>query len=156
YPLALVLACLARPVGGPLARKPRDLALDLVIPLALGVLMAGLVPRFLPFTESQSASLGLKFAFGLAAFLCYSFKNRPVRFALGIGAVLLASQVAVNVYGPVLHRERNFFGVLRVTQDARGSYRRLIHGNTIHGQQSLEPGRRREPLTYYHRTGPIG
>jgi hypothetical protein len=156
YPLALVLACLARPVVGPLARTPRDLASDLVIPLALGVLMAGLVPRFLPFTESQAASLGLKFAFGLAAFLCYTFRDRPVRFALGIGAVLLASQVAVNVYGPVLHRERNFFGVLRVAQDARGSYRRLIHGNTIHGQQSLDPGRRREPLTYDHRTGPIG
>jgi hypothetical protein len=26
----------------------------------------------------------------------------------------------------------------------------------LHGQQSLDPERRREPLTYYHRTGPIG
>lgn len=32
----------------------------------------------------------------------------------------------------------------------------LVHGNTIHGRQSLLPARRREPLTYYHPTGPIG
>src|SRR5439155_6829326 len=30
------------------------------------------------------------------------------------------------------------------------------HGNTVHGRQSVEPDRRREPLTYYHPTGPIG
>ena len=39
---------------------------------------------------------------------------------------------------------------------ASGNYHRLIHGHTLHGQQSLDPGRRHEPLTYYHRTGPIG
>ena len=27
---------------------------------------------------------------------------------------------------------------------------------TIHGAQSLDPAARREPLTYYHRTGPLG
>jgi hypothetical protein len=32
----------------------------------------------------------------------------------------------------------------------------MIHGNTIHGQQSLDPARQREPLSYYHRTGPVG
>src|SRR5262249_43245295 len=33
------------------------------------------------------------------------------------------------------------------------------HGNTIHGQMDLDhtdSDNRREPLTYYHRTGPIG
>src|SRR5207247_5255877 len=33
---------------------------------------------------------------------------------------------------------------------------RLIHGTTIHGQQSLDPIRRGEPLMYYHRASPIG
>jgi hypothetical protein len=156
YPLMLVLACLACPVAGPIARRPRDLALDFVVPLALGIVIAVLVPMVLPITDSQRSSVGLKLTFGVAALICFSFKDRPVRFALGIGAVLLASQVAVNVYGPVMYRERNFFGVLRVTQEARGSYRRLFQGNTVHGQQSLDPARRRDPLTYYHRTGPIG
>ena len=33
---------------------------------------------------------------------------------------------------------------------------RLVHGDTVHGQQSLDPERRREPLTYYSTSSPIG
>jgi hypothetical protein len=43
-----------------------------------------------------------------------------------------------------------------VTHVSPGNFHRLIHGHTLHGQQCLDPARRREPLTYYHRTGPIG
>jgi spermidine synthase len=32
----------------------------------------------------------------------------------------------------------------------------LVHGTTLHGQQSRDPARRREALTYFHKTGPIG
>jgi hypothetical protein len=32
----------------------------------------------------------------------------------------------------------------------------LVHGRIVHGAQSLDASRRREPLTYYDRTGPIG
>ena len=32
----------------------------------------------------------------------------------------------------------------------------LAHGTTTHGLQSLDPGRRSEPLSYYYRTGPVG
>jgi hypothetical protein len=63
---------------------------------------------------------------------------------------MLASQ------GQVLLRERSFFGTIRVVRVEPGPYHQLIHGSTLHGQQSLEPARSREPLTYYHRTGPIG
>ena len=45
---------------------------------------------------------------------------------------------------------------MRVAHDPASHSHRLIHGNTLHGQQGLDPGLRREPLTYYHRTGPIG
>src|SRR5262249_55816141 len=34
--------------------------------------------------------------------------------------------------------------------------RLLVHGRIVHGAQSLEPSTRGEPLTYYHRSGPIG
>ncbi|MCJ7818726.1 MAG: fused MFS/spermidine synthase, partial [Syntrophales bacterium] len=53
-------------------------------------------------------------------------------------------------------QERNFFGVSKVAEDAPGRYHILTHGFTTHGAQSLDPARRREPLTYYHRTGPLG
>jgi spermidine synthase len=42
-----------------------------------------------------------------------------------------------------------------VVTEAEG-YRAMYHGTTLHGRQSLNPSRSMEPLTYYHRTGPIG
>jgi spermidine synthase len=56
-----------------------------------------------------------------------------------------------------IHQDRSFFGVLRVSRDRdeRG-YTELRHGTTLHGRQSREPARRREPLAYYQRNGPIG
>ena len=53
-------------------------------------------------------------------------------------------------------RERSFFGVLKVTAVEEGNYHRLFHGSTLHGQQCMSPERRREPLTYFTRTGPVG
>ena len=73
-----------------------------------------------------------------------------------IGRVLLVAGTYTSSYGRVLYQHRNYFGVLRVTYDASGNFNRLIHGHTLHGQQSLDLERRLEPLTYYHRTGPIG
>ena len=32
----------------------------------------------------------------------------------------------------------------------------LVHGNTVHGMQHLERRLRGEPLTYFHKDGPIG
>jgi SAM-dependent methyltransferase len=58
--------------------------------------------------------------------------------------------------GSVVFVERSFFGVHRVSDRFDRGVRVLLHGNTVHGRQSLEAGRRREPLSYYYRTGPIG
>jgi SAM-dependent methyltransferase len=56
----------------------------------------------------------------------------------------------------LLHVERDFYGVLRVTHDDEHNVNRLFHGSTLHGQQSLDPRLRREPSTYFTRSGPIG
>jgi hypothetical protein len=154
YPLTLALACLACPSAARFAVKPKDLVLDFVIPLALGAVLAGTIWRLPP--SSPSFFVLIKLVFGLSAFLCFTLKDRPIRFALGIGTVLIISQLYLDEHGRVLRQDRNYFGVLRVTEDPGGIYRKLVHGNTVHGQQCLEPGRRGEPLTYYSRTGPIG
>ncbi|MEJ7640038.1 MAG: fused MFS/spermidine synthase [Singulisphaera sp.] len=156
YPLALVLACLALPRVVKSGRRPWDRALDFAVPLAVGVLLAGVVPSLTHRPGSQPDTLVPKLGGGVASFLCYTFKDRPVRFALGVGAVLLAFQVNPSHHGRILLQERNFFGVLRVAHDLPTHSHVLIHGNTLHGQQGLDPGLRREPMTYYHRTGPIG
>lgn len=89
--------------------------------------------------------------------LCYTFIDRPLRFALGIAAVQLA---AAFVHGDPrsqpLYTERSFFGVLKVTWDRKSRLHQLVHGNTVHGRQRMEPGGRALPLAYYHRTGPVG
>jgi hypothetical protein len=83
--------------------------------------------------------------------------SQPIRFSLCLGALLLAgSFVYIGPRGRALLTERNFFGVLRVTEDSEGKYHQLVHGNTLHGRQSLDPARETEPLAYYSRSGPIG
>jgi hypothetical protein len=88
---------------------------------------------------------------------CYYMRNRPLRFGLGIAVVLLAANMpSASNHSLVLHQERTFFGVLKVKLDREQNTHRLIHGNTNHGAQRLSPESRGEPLTYFHRAGPIG
>jgi SAM-dependent methyltransferase len=43
-----------------------------------------------------------------------------------------------------------------VLYDPKVEVHRLVHGSTLHGQQSLESSERAEPSTYFTRSGPIG
>ena len=156
YPLALVLACLILPKMRSDLRTLWGRLLDVVLPVTLGALAWAVSAVVQPRSDSPQDDLGVKLVFGVAGLICYTFKERPVRFALGIGAVLLAGGTYTSNFGRVLYQHRDYFGVLRVTHVVAGNYHRLIHGHTLHGEQALDPARRREPLTYYHRTGPIG
>jgi SAM-dependent methyltransferase len=128
-------------------------ALDFGLPLALGLVVGG-VSRYYRLSPWDSDDLWVKLVYGAAALACFSFSGRPVRFALGVAAMFSASLVSEE--GQILHRSRSFFGVLEVERTGPGPTHRLIHGSTLHGRQNLDPERRREALTYYHRTGPIG
>jgi hypothetical protein len=148
--------------------------LDVLLPIALGLFAVGLRwaldasplgDAFVPGRDRAAlrpARLPALIAIGLPALLCYTFVGRCVRFGLGVGALLLASVFTFHVaYEPPLLQVRTFFGVMEVrdlppedTGDL-GTVRQLMHGTTIHGQQSLEPDHSGEPLTYYHPTGPL-
>ncbi len=141
YPLALVLACFVLPRTRSASSEHWNRLMDLVLPLALGALAWGLVAFLHSRFEWQHHDLGLTLPLGIAGLVCYSFKDRPVRFSLAIGAVLAIGGTYASVDGRVLYQHRNYFGVLLVTQVASGNYRRLIHGHTLHGQQSLDPER---------------
>ncbi|WP_406694934.1 fused MFS/spermidine synthase [Singulisphaera sp. Ch08] len=152
YPIALVLACLVVPGAGPDRRPTRGRKWDLAIPF----LVFGLTTALIKNDRGWIGPLGTMLVSGLVTLVCWTHRTHPVRFGLTIGAVLLASGTTAGVNGRVLHQERNFFGVLQVTEDLQSRSHRLFHGRTLHGQQSLDPARRREPLSYYHRSGPIG
>lgn len=155
YPLALVLACLLRPSPRSEDRLAGSRWLDGVVPATIGLAALVLVIG-LPALGVKAGPVQTLIAFGLPAAISYLLADRPIGFGLACGSILLASVFHTGAHGTVLHVERNFFGVLRVTLDPDGNHHRLVHGSTIHGQQSLDPARRCEPLAYYHPTGPIG
>jgi hypothetical protein len=159
FPLILVFAALLRP---PIDVKPLTgraaawaMRKDWLLPLALGICMVLIFRGMAHAGIRPTRSLNI-LIFGYSLLWCMSFGKRPLRFAVGLTAVLIASSFFVGTFGHILDTERSFFGVSRVTNDPENKFRLLFHGGTIHGMQSLDPARSREPLTYYTRIGPAG
>jgi hypothetical protein len=154
YPLVLALLPLmpARPPAawhGGVVRQ----VLDVLLPIGLGILTIGLIVGL---ERSGYGPEVIGPAVGLVTILCLTFWRRPVRFALGLAAIMLGGAVYRGEEGKLLYAERSFFGVSRVTREPGGQYHMLMHGTTLHGMQALAPDRQREPLTYFHRSGPLG
>ena len=152
-PLTLgALAFALRYMGSRALRQPAN-RWDVVLPLLLCA-AATLLSAWLRVHQSGAKPFTAAVVFVVPALLCLSFAERPLRFALGFALLAIPGSLYSGAYGHVLLTERSFFGVYRVTQN--GDYRQLSHGSTLHGVQSLDPKRAREPLAYYYPTGPIG
>jgi hypothetical protein len=158
-PLVLILAALLRPPIDVGENTQRARKLDLLLPLALGLSLLTVILILQTVGLKSSTPIGRAVTillFGYSLEWCLSFGRRPIRFAVGLTAVFLASTAYVGQYGHILHTERSFFGVTRVTDDNEKELRMLLHGATIHGLQSLDPKRAKEPLSYYSEAGPVG
>jgi len=156
YPLMMILACLARPTRSGAKATPFSRRLDFFLPAALAVMALVIVAtvRYLDLSETPKL-WGL--VFGVPAVACFVFKDRPIRFALGFAVVVLTTAYCARMWsGNIIYSGRNFFGVKRVVFRPESRLRALVHGNTDHGSQSIDPELAHEPLAYYHRTGPIG
>jgi hypothetical protein len=161
YPLVIVVALLLRPGPGLLAAGASEArgrfaryrwALDLLLPLALYLAVLVLLVIATVTLHGPAVAQAAKLILVLGALAAFVFVLKPVRFALCVGAVLA---VALLVGGAALKTERTFFGVYRVI--AEGDRRHLlIHGTTVHGAQNIGLRASDDPLTYYHRTGPVG
>lgn len=156
YPLMLVVVALlpmhtARTPSSPQSRKR-----DLLFPLALGILTALLIVG-VQSSEITSSPVRLALMFVAPVLLCFSFSRRPLRFGLGVGALVLVGSVAYAPYrAEIINMERSFFGVHKVLYDDEENRHILVHGSTLHGVQSLDPSLQQKPLSYYYPTGPIG
>lgn len=150
YPLAVAaVAAIMPPIVT--AWRPTGRWLVAVFAAAGIALASGLVPGLqLPRSVGCSALS--------VAVLSLLIVMRRWERGLAVAAILLGLFWFGQVKDRVLHRERTFFGVLRVLDDTNGPSRLLIHGNITHGVQlvSADPERRRIPLSYYHQTGPLG
>jgi hypothetical protein len=161
-----------------LTRNPklRGWWFDCVLPMGLGLVATALLlgfydrnwefERIRDFIRSVSgnrldfqAAMVAKFlVFGLPALLCYIYVERPLRFGLAVGAFVLAFSMYDLRPSNLIKQERSYFGVLKVNRYIVDEvpFHSLTHGTTTHGMQCLDKDRRREPLTYYHRNGPVG
>lgn len=157
YPIAIVLACMLRPLfdGEPRGRWVRDVLYPAA--LAVGLFAVYVVdPWKYVAPEAQSIAFGLFAA--VAAMIVFGFSPRPLRFALGV-AVLIAGANVLSLFTGVLNAEfmtRSFFGVHRVIHDSDAGVYSLMHGSTVHGAQSIDPRGWRKPLGYYIEDGPVG
>ena len=150
YPLAMVAACVLGLAPRRAAPRPRvSPARAMWVIVALFVI-AGLV--WLRVADQSADRLAVGFVFGLMSLLCYAVAARPGLFASGLAVMLVATALCTGT--PPLLMERSFFGVLRVTR--HDELHLLYHGSTLHGAQDQRPEQRGEPLSYYHRTGPVG
>jgi hypothetical protein len=130
--------------------------LDLALPVALGGCFIA-VTLMLDRSGVPLSPVIRVLLVAVGAVVCFSFSRRPLRYALGVGVLFLTSAgVFLDADGELLHGERSFFGMHRVLGVQGGELHALIHGNTMHGLQWSDPARRREPLTYYTTSGPIG
>jgi hypothetical protein len=159
FPLVLLFAALLRP---PIdvkeetpARTARLKRNDWLLPMALGLCLAAVIMVVTHLGLRPGRSLNI-LVFGFPMLWCLSFGRRPLRFAAGVTALLAASSLYTGSFGHILHTERSFFGVLRVTDSPNGKLRFLFHGGIAHGVQSLDAAQSREPLSYFTRTGPAG
>lgn len=156
YPIAIVFACAMRPVLAE-ARDGRW-AMDIILPTLLGCAVLAvfyLVPSAEFSTRIAENPLFIVAAV-VSSLVVFSFSTRPLRFALGVGVLIIAAGVATNVNSTTLSEKRSFFGVHEVKRDRTGEFNYLQHGTTIHGAQAVDPKFWRDPLAYFTREGPVG
>jgi hypothetical protein len=152
YPLMMVLVCLMRPVMRTLKPSPRWL--DLGAPIMLGLVTLGAM-RLFQGADSKGL-IALLLVFIVPAMICFSFRNRPIRFAAGVAALILASTAYLSAHQAVLYRGRSFFSTHRIVLDETQRFRLFVHGGIVHGLQRIDRRARVEAAAYFHPTGPIG
>ncbi len=106
---------------------------------------------------------------GLSLFLMSRFQLRLwgrvklTNLYIAAFAFLIIIALGVSLYGvgsgKTTHKDRNFYGALRVVRSKAGDSLSLVHGTTVHGRQMIETASGQfiqEPTVYYSRQSPIG
>ena len=149
YPAMLIAACLLNPLW---RFGRRDL---LIVAAAATLLICALTDSSLFLV--LIATIG---AIGIPILAAALIALHPRAALIGGGLVALAATQTVSATS--VYQGRNFYGVLKVhdqdvtVRDGHEKLRYLLNGTTVHGRQSLAPGRELEPTSYYTKDGPLG
>ena len=153
YPIAIVLACLMRPVTS--KERATGTWFRILFPCSIFLLTFLLSLVALRLGPPGSLEHGLVLLVPLVLCFVLSFR-RPITFGLALTAFMLGTIPSVIGTDQTLATERNFFGIWRVTTNPNEEFRRLYHGNTVHGVQLKDESRKCEATAYYHKDGPLG
>ncbi|MBN9122889.1 MAG: fused MFS/spermidine synthase, partial [Planctomycetes bacterium] len=121
-----------------------NLALDVVIPVALGVAFwykfdllnntewykdwaAGILNAFPKGIAVSRNTLNIVVLYALPVMLCFFFVDRPLRFGLCVAAILIPTKIREGSGAGVVHTERSFFGILKIEETENRQY--LIRGD---------------------------
>jgi hypothetical protein len=136
-------------------------ALILSLPIVLQLLRANSIAISDP---SRYAAAGAAAAIALVVF--FADRSRPneksdLVWVRAVALTLLALASAewlLPLMRPSLDlaQRRNFYGVLSLREIQPDNVLRLVHGQTIHGYQSLDPTLRRVPIMYYGYQSGVG
>lgn len=115
----------------------------------LPLLFLGLA--ILGFVAGQISSALLLILFTIMFLLGFAAIGRPAHMAWCMTMLMLVAGGWANlkVSADPGARERSFFGVSTVIDTRDGTLRKLVHGTTVHGMQSLRPGHETDRLAYY-------
>jgi hypothetical protein len=154
YTLAMMVAALLRPYIGEKRDTIGNRWMDWLLPSALFLIFSlwMYLARMFDFISPLNAQLSI---YGISGVICLFFAYRPVRFGLGMLAIMLGSLTSPHPFGKTLYAARSFFGVYRVIDDVEAKRHLLFQGTTVHGAQNLTAESRLQPTGYYHRTGPV-
>ncbi len=84
--------------------------------------------------------------------------GRPMMFAWSLAMLMLAlgGWHQIEISRTDMARHRSFFGVYTIENSRSSATRRLLHGTTLHGAQSLDDAKSRMPMTYYAPESGVG
>lgn len=149
YPALLIASCLLNPG---FRFKRWDFLLLGLVALFFAI---GLVQRefFLVFARIVGVSTALIVAVSLMV-------GGPRAAIIGCGFIAMAALQSITASS--VFEGRNFYGVIKVYNQetaltaGREKIRYLTNGTTVHGKQSLTPGKELEATSYYTKDGPLG
>jgi hypothetical protein len=153
YELMAIVACFLRP-----SRSFRALRTPTRIATGFAALLPAILIEVIVVThwsQTQIAGLSVEWLTSiLAGLIAIALSLNSWRFGVTLAAIGLVTVYYHTRDDDVVFADRSFFGAYRVERWSRTNV--LLHGSTIHGAQYLDPAHRLEPVTYYHRAGPVG
>jgi Ca2+/Na+ antiporter len=173
YCLATFNVCMI--LHGELARiKPKEENLTLYyLMISMGGVLGGIMCNFfIPIIFDGFWEIYLGFA-GFVVLTSYlllknetgkKIQQNNLWFSVGAIVLLLGILISyVSIYTAynknVIASSRNFYGVLRVTEEVTNTenrFRKLMHGDIMHGGQFIDERLKRQPVNYYGPTSGIG